>query len=110
MPKYEQILFQWLEQVHEGGEARGTVVIRGDKNPEMVLEINDTIEVEGPYLIVGRMSKGAAFSYFSGQNSAREKTNNVKASWAEIGDGVYAGRWIEEREEYFFTFRLPTKR
>jgi len=34
--------------------------------------------------------------------------NDVRASWAEIGDG-YAGRWIEDGYEYLFTFNLPDK-
>jgi hypothetical protein len=105
MPKYEQVRFLWLSLDEEFAESTGEVIIRNtDKGSEMVLEIRDP-QNESPYLIIGQSNTGK--SYFSGINTAHDKTTEVEASWAEIDRSDYIGRWIEDGDEYLFKFSLP---
>jgi len=103
MPRYEDIHFRWLGS-GEDTVLVGQVVLRDcESGPEMVLDIKGA-DSEGPYLLVGMMPRGKSF--FIATNSAHDRVNDVRASWAEIDDG-YAGRWIEDGHEYLFTFVLP---
>jgi hypothetical protein len=105
MPRYDNIEFRW---VNSEGEVllAGQVLLRvGKRGPEMVLDIKGDGD-GGPYLLVGKQP--GRKSFFVAENSANGRVNDVRASWAEIGDG-YAGRWIEDGYEYLFTFELPDK-
>jgi len=103
MPRYDNIEFRWVnaeEEIQLAGQVRV-----GEDFPEMVLDIKGTGD-GGPYLLVGKQPRRKSF--FVAENSANGRVNDVRASWAEIGDG-YAGRWIEDGYEYLFTFNLPDK-
>jgi len=105
MPRYDNIGFRWANSEGEILLA-GQVLLRvGKTYPEMVLDIKGAGD-GGPYLLVGRQPRRKSF--FVAENSANGRVNDVRASWAEIGDG-YAGRWIEDGYEYLFTFKLPDK-
>ena len=66
---------------------------------EMVIEISDGQRIS--YLVIGKL-RGQ--SYF-GTNSAFGDVPRVKASWTQLS-GKYIGRWIEDEEEYLFSFTL----
>ena len=105
MPRYDNIEFRWVNSEEETLLA-GQVLLRVGKScPEMVLDIKGAGD-GGPYLLVGKQPRRKSF--FVAENSANGRVNDVRASWAEIGDG-YAGRWIEDGYEYLFTFNLPDK-
>jgi hypothetical protein len=105
MPRYDNIEFRWVN-AEEETLLTGQVLLRVGKScPEMVLDIKDAGD-GGPYLLVGKQPRRKSF--FVAENSANGRVNDVRASWAEIGDG-YAGRWIEDGYEYLFTFNLPDK-
>ena len=105
MPRYDNIEFHWVN-AEEKTLLAGQVLLRVGKScPEMVLDIKGAGD-GGPYLLVGKQPSRKSF--FVAENSANGHVNDVRASWAEIGDG-YAGRWIEGGCEYLFTFNLPDK-
>ncbi len=105
MPRYDNIEFFWVN-AEEKIMLAGQVLLRvGEGCPEMVLDIKGAGD-GGPYLLVGKQPRRKSF--FVAENSANGRVNDVRASWAEIGDG-YAGRWIEDGYEYLFTFKLPDK-
>ena len=69
---------------------------------EMVIDIQDQPSA-GPYLVNGKKVE----YFFAGTDSHRREVQvNVVARWALLGD-VYVGIWIEEGEEYLFSFRIP---
>ena len=103
--RYEGVRFQWFGP-DEYTELTGQVLTRpGQAGPEMVLDVADP-DGDGPYLIVGRVPAGKR--YFAGINSARNRRNEVAASWASVETG-FVGRWIEARIEYLFSFAIPNE-
>lgn len=65
----------------------------------MVLDIAD----EGgarPYLLVGTDRGG----FFDGVEHRGDRGDEVRASWATVGNEVFVGKWIEGGEEYLFSF------
>jgi hypothetical protein len=108
MPRYEHVSFRFLNS-NEEPHLIGEVLTRdGNAGPEMVLSITDP-EGFRPYLLVGVMRRGK--TYYVGQDSARDRGNHyVQASWAEIDDAIddaFVGRWIEDGDDYLFSFKLP---
>jgi hypothetical protein len=55
----------------------------------------------GPYHIVGKEHK----HWYEGTNSDPKRCNEVDAKWTELG-GTYVGLWIEEGDEFLFSFKL----
>src|SRR5262245_32931798 len=101
--KHVAVKFHWYGPENEDTELMGQVVTRSQAGVrEMVLDINDPAG-EGPYLIVGKAPKDR--SYFSGVNTARDRLNDVSASWAPVDVG-YVGRWVGGGVEYRFSFEL----
>jgi hypothetical protein len=104
MPRYEHVSFRFLN-TNEDTPLFGEVLTKdGKSGPEMVLSITDSDGFR-PYLLVGVVRRGK--TYYVGQDSARDRGNHyVQVSWAEIDDAC-VGRWIEDGDDYHFSFRLP---
>jgi len=101
--KHADVKFHWYGPENEDTQLKGQILTRSQAGiREMVLDINDPAG-EGPYLIVGKAPKDR--SYFSGVNTARDRLNEVSASWAAVDVG-YGGRWVEAGVEYLFSFEL----
>lgn len=67
----------------------------------MVLEITDKLAPR-PYLIVGKLCDG----YFEGADGPGIRGNEVRASWAYVGRQLFVGTWLEDGDEYLFSFDL----
>jgi hypothetical protein len=78
----------------------GSVLVRP---AEMVLEINGT-PLSEPYLVQGGLIDG----YYTGENRLGHGCTPVEAAWALTG-GRFVGFWVEDGEEYLFTFQLTKK-
>jgi hypothetical protein len=96
MARYDKIQFEFLCAGY-ADEANGTVLVR---NREMILEVEYPGELA--YLIRGRL-KG---SFFSGQHEGQPEDLRVSAKWTQLDD-MYIGTWVEDGEDWLFTFRLP---
>lgn len=102
MPKvYKPVSIQFLTA---GGDPEERYAqVRQDEN-EMVLSISrqPTLEPVTFHIIGKRVGH-----FFAGVDSLEhEIPAKVIARWAPIGD-EYIGRWIENNEEFLFSFRLP---
>lgn len=97
--RYEEIGFHFLSAL-EDTTLTGSVLIR---EHEMVLDIRDP-RGASTYLIVGK-SLG---TYFKGVNSDHASAIQIEASWADLG-GLYVGLWVENGEEFMFSFGLSTR-
>ena len=77
----------------------GTVETRADSS--MILDISDE---RGPrqYLIVGKAIDG----HFEGADGAGKRGDEVRARWASVGGDVFAGTWLEDGDQYLFSFDL----
>jgi len=105
MRRYDNIEFRWVNSEGEMVLARQVLLRVGKRGSEMVPDIKGD-DQGGPYLLVGKQPPRKSF--FVAQNSANDRVNHVRASWAEIDDG-YAGRWIEDGTVNLFTSELPDK-
>lgn len=94
--KYSDVKIEFMKSDHDISEI-ATIIRRTD---EMVLDIADD-SGSTVYLVVGK-SRG---HYYSGVNSAFGDVPRVNATWTELG-GKYIGFWIEDGDEYLFSFRL----
>jgi hypothetical protein len=92
--KYANVEIQFGYDVPE----EASVILRGD---EMVIDMPDPDYGNTKYLIVGKRVQ----HYFAGINSAGPQTPKVRARWTSLGR-VYVGQWIEEGQEYLFSFEL----
>lgn len=94
--KFEKIEIQFLSLDSAESEV-ATVLLRGE---EMVIDI---LAADGTtdYLIVGKPVK----YFLQGVNSAGVGAPKVRARWALLGR-VYVGEWVEDGQEYLFSFEL----
>jgi hypothetical protein len=93
--RHEKVDFHFLgagEDVHLSGTA---LVRRND----MVISIRGGY---GPYEIVGEC-RGHVFA---GENSHLERRYDVKAKWSDLG-GIFVGEWLENNNQFLFSFVLP---
>ncbi len=93
--KYENVEFQFLT-LEEASTLSGTVLLR---DREMVLDIQE--DGATIYLIRGKSFK----HFFEGANSAGSSILKVRARWVGFGR-EYVGKWIEDGQEYLFSFEL----
>ena len=92
--KYGKVEIQFNMDVPEAEEA--SVILRGD---EMVIDMPG---LDGrKYLIVGKLVQ----HFFAGTNSAGPLNPKVRARWTSLGR-VYVGQWVEDGQEYLFSFEL----
>jgi hypothetical protein len=92
--KYDEVLFQFLS-MDDRGELRGTILIRDN---QMVIDIPQN--GVSTFVIVGSNQEG----FYEGHNSTKGAPR-VHAHWTKFGP-IFAGRWVEDRVEYLFSFRL----
>jgi len=81
--------------VPEAEEAHVTL-----RDGEMVIDMQEPDGVT-KYLIVGK-PKGY---YFQGVNSAGPRMPKVRVRWVKMGK-VFLGQWLEDGQEYLFSFDL----
>lgn len=98
MRRFDGIEFQFLSLDAAVTEA-GSVAIRDDI---MVIDIPQQRGGEA-CLVEGRLSGHV----YVGENILRHEVPlRIEARWIDVG-GIYAGTWLEEGTELFFSFRLP---
>jgi hypothetical protein len=99
MPKkVERVHFDF---VHKGNafDSRGSAVQR-----ESVMVLDIIAEDNGlPYVLEGKLRDHV---YDAVESKPPGGVEPVRARWAQLGD-VFVGLWIEEGEEWLFSFRLP---
>lgn len=89
------------------------VSIRLDR---FVLDISETDDFGGPYLIVGKpygsfyagKDEGVKFNSRAARDTTIDEDIAI-ARWALLGD-VYVGIWFEHGRELLFSFRLPKQK
>ena len=96
--RFDSVRFHFMS-ADEDDELVGSVLIR---DSEMVLDIPRGGAT--PYLIVGQRT----MTYYKGGNTQGSGFNAVQARWASVGD-LYIGEWVEEGEDYLFSFPLPER-
>jgi len=96
--KHVKVEIQFDVGIPEAEEA--TVLLR---DGEMVIDMQEPDGVT-KYLIVGK-PKGY---YFQGVNSAGPRMPKVRVSWVKLGK-VFVGQWLEDGQEYLFSFELKAK-
>jgi hypothetical protein len=72
----------------------GTLLVRPG---QMVLDIPGGY---GPYHIVGN----AVGNHFEGTSDVKGLSEHTTARWADVGYGLFVGVWIEDNEEFLFSF------
>ena len=95
--RYDSIIFEF-SGVESTDTLHGALLIRQN---EMVIDIRDPTG-NGPYLIIGKKRK----TFYAGHNTERGSHVSVDAKWADI-DGRYVGFWVEDEDDFYFSFRLP---
>jgi hypothetical protein len=100
--RYDGVDFNFKGEKEEE-DLSGTVIIR---KGEMVLDIPGGY---GPYMIIGKLLVGKPLeSWYQGKNSASSRSYETEARWAFVGEGTYAGLWVEDNCDYLFSFHLGT--
>jgi len=100
---YENIPIQLLSAARNN-DANYQATVRVDSG-QMVLNVRD--DNDQLYLIKGTVPPGKHF--FAGVDSlTHEVPVHLVARWSLLGD-VYVGIWIEDGQEWLFSFHLPRK-
>ena len=97
--KHVKVAIQFDVGIPEAEEAH--VTLRDD---EMVIDMQEPDGVT-KYLIVGK----PVGYYFQGVNSAGPRMPKVRVRWVKLGK-VFVGQWLEDGQEYLFSFELTTRR
>ncbi len=101
MRRRQNVQIRWLYDGEDSDVLEAQVLIRDTPSgEEMVVDVEDP-EADSPYHMVGRRPPGR--SCFVATNTARDRTADVWASWAEI-DGEWVGRWTEAGCTSLFSF------
>jgi hypothetical protein len=96
--KHVKVAIQFDVGIPEAEEA--TVILRDD---QMVIDMQEPDGVT-KYLIVGK----PVGYYFQGVNSAGPRMPKVRVVWVKLGK-VFVGQWLEDGQEYLFSFELKTR-
>lgn len=96
--KYENIEIRFF---HPDGEEDliGTVLVRADGD-EMVIDTHGDYH----YLLRGFLDGHC----YQATNADPDAQSQVCATWTRLPD-IYVGVWIEDGDEYMFSFRLPAR-
>ena len=97
MKRYSPVTFEIVGEDGRSRKPRGVVIVR---DTEMVLEVE--CPGDQAYLIRGKDCGG----FYDGFNEGLEGDVPVHATWSCQG-GTYKGTWVEDNEDYTFSFRLP---
>jgi hypothetical protein len=89
----EDVNFHFANE-NEVSDLTGTLLVRPG---QMVLHIPGGY---GPYHIVGN----AVGNHFEGTSDVEGWSEHTTARWADVGDGLFVGVWVEDNEEFLFSF------
>jgi hypothetical protein len=97
--RFDNVRFSFVSASFEPEDLRGSVSFSDVK---MVLEIHD-LSGHQPYLIIGQRM-GIAWK---GVDEMLPNPSPVSAAWTQL-DCRYLGIWVEDGDEWFFCFELPS--
>jgi hypothetical protein len=95
-----EVIFHFFSGKNPKRDHAGSVLLRAGK---MTLDIPlNSADGYGPYLIEGKKVE----HHFEGKSVAPGRSLSTEAQWADVGNYRYVGVWIEDGEEYLFSFAL----